>query len=77
MSEIPSSFAIFTICVSAAFKKMRGIFVSFAHASSVNFTSGSMREAAYFTLCTSPSFALIFSGTGFLKGVYQKFVLSR
>ena len=77
MTEMFSSFAISTICESAAFKNMRGILVSFAQASSVNVTAGSMRFAAYLTELISPSFACIFSGNGFLKGEHQKLVLSR
>ena len=49
INVIPSSFAIFTICVRANFKNTLGIFTNFLQASSVNLTSGSILSAAYIT----------------------------
>ena len=62
---------------NTVFKNTRGTFTNLEHASSVNFTSGSILETAYFTVS---KLILLLAGIGsdivFLNRVYQKFLLS-
>ena len=83
ISVTPFSFAQATHPFKTVGRKTRGTLTSFAHASSVNLMSGSMRSAAYITLWTvverigssSGMAPATFPGAG--KRVYQKFLESR
>ena len=58
------------------FKNTLGTFTNFLHASSVNLTSGSSLDAAYFTVSKLiPLLAGIGSAIGLLNFVYQKYLL--
>ena len=71
------SFAHATHPFSTVLKNTLGTFTSFAHASSVNLTSGSILDAAYFTVSKLIRLlAGIGSAIGLLNFVYQKFLLS-
>ena len=68
------SFAHATYPFNTVLKNTLGTFTSLAQASSVNFTSGSILEAAYLTVSKlMPLLAGIGSDTGLLNFVYRSF----